>query len=129
MLTICDEATASVDLRTDLRVQTSLRAELKRRPEASLLTIAHRLDTVMDYPRAIVMAAGKVITVLVVFHCFFWFDNVNTIVNYVINYFTKFHAKTIRLWSTAHRVIFWVRSRSNRSGAESLPYLISPFLT
>ena len=66
MLTICDEATASVDLRTDLRVQTSLRAELKRRPEASLLTIAHRLDTVMDYPRAIVMAAGKVFFLFVV---------------------------------------------------------------
>jgi ABC-type multidrug transport system fused ATPase/permease subunit len=45
---ILDEATASVDGDTDSTIQKSIRTELR---DATLITIAHRLLTVMDYDK------------------------------------------------------------------------------
>ena len=56
-LLVLDEATSSCDRETDSSVQQMLRSQF---PETTLLTIAHRLDTIIDYDVIIVMENGRV---------------------------------------------------------------------
>jgi len=59
-LLFCDEATSALDERSDADVQRSLR-EASVAGNVALLTVAHRLLTVADYNRILVLGAGKII--------------------------------------------------------------------
>ncbi|XP_064379482.1 multidrug resistance-associated protein 1-like isoform X3 [Dromaius novaehollandiae] len=55
---VLDEATASVDTETDNLVQATIRREFYN---CTILTIAHRLHTIMDSERVLVLDAGRIL--------------------------------------------------------------------
>ncbi|XP_064621093.1 multidrug resistance-associated protein 1-like [Lineus longissimus] len=54
---VLDEATAAVDLETDEMIQRTIREEFKN---STIITIAHRLNTIMDYDRILVLDKGEI---------------------------------------------------------------------
>jgi ATP-binding cassette subfamily C (CFTR/MRP) protein 1 len=54
---VCDEATSSVDMETDSKIQQTIVTGFKGK---TLLCIAHRLKTIINYDRIVVMDQGRI---------------------------------------------------------------------
>uniref|UniRef100_A0A1X7V0A1 ABC transporter domain-containing protein n=1 Tax=Amphimedon queenslandica TaxID=400682 RepID=A0A1X7V0A1_AMPQE len=78
---ILDEATANVDIETDAIIQQVIREQFT---ECTILTIAHRLDTVMDSDKIMVLRSGELIE----------FDEPHMLLNQSSSYFSKLVEQT-----------------------------------
>ncbi|XP_028333034.1 canalicular multispecific organic anion transporter 2 isoform X2 [Gouania willdenowi] len=54
---VLDEATAAIDLETDDLIQSTIRTQFE---SCTVFTIAHRLNTIMDYTRVLVLDQGQI---------------------------------------------------------------------
>ena len=55
---LMDEATASIDVNTEESIQKLINSEFR---DATVLTVAHRLNTIIDSDKIMVMSDGEVI--------------------------------------------------------------------
>ncbi|XP_056645134.1 ATP-binding cassette sub-family C member 4-like [Diorhabda sublineata] len=78
---VMDEATANVDPNTDSLIQKTIRERFK---DCTVLTIAHRLNTIMDSDRVLVMDAGEAME----------FDHPYTLLQNPEGYFSKMVKET-----------------------------------
>lgn len=57
-IVVLDEVTASVDLQTDELMQKVIRESFK---DCTIIAVAHRLQTIVDFDRIVVMQSGRVV--------------------------------------------------------------------
>ena len=57
---VLDEATSSVDSKTDAQVQATIREQFVEKG-VTVITVAHRLDTVLGYDKIVVLGAGRIL--------------------------------------------------------------------
>ena len=55
---VLDEATAAVDTQSDAMIQTTLRSDIFQ--NRTIITIAHRINTILDSDRVLVLQQGRV---------------------------------------------------------------------
>jgi ATP-binding cassette subfamily C (CFTR/MRP) protein 4 len=60
-LIVMDEATSSVDMHTDQLIQRAIRTTGGLFANSTVLTIAHRLNTVIDYDKILVLDQGEIV--------------------------------------------------------------------
>lgn len=84
---VLDEATANVDPKTDEFIQKTIR---RRFADCTVLTVAHRLNTIMDSDRVMVMDSGKLVE----------FDHPYNLLIKPDSYFTKMVNETSDKMST-----------------------------
>jgi ABC-type multidrug transport system fused ATPase/permease subunit len=56
---LLDESTANLDSASDAQIQKTIRQEMA--PHATIITIAHRIKTIADYDKIVVLGKGKVV--------------------------------------------------------------------
>eukprot|EP00741_Cyanophora_paradoxa_P013315 tig00020684_g12858.t1 len=100
-----DEATAAMDLETDAKIQAAIQREFV---DSTVLTIAHRLDTIITSDKILVMDAGKVAE----------FDNPVTLLNNPESSFYKLCANVGHAGAEALRAqaIEYHRSKAAANG-------------
>lgn len=54
---VLDEATANVDVETDALIQKTMKTEFA---DCTILAVAHRLHTIIDYDKVLVLDKGRV---------------------------------------------------------------------
>ncbi|KAI9189214.1 hypothetical protein H9P43_000642 [Blastocladiella emersonii ATCC 22665] len=57
---VCDEASANIDYRSDQLIQNVLKTEFE---DTLILTVAHRLSTIVGYDRCAVIDAGRIVEI------------------------------------------------------------------
>lgn len=75
---ILDEATASIDMQTDELIQKTIRTEFQG---CTIITVAHRLNTIMDSDRVMVLDMG----------CLVEFDTIPTLLSMEKGIFASMH--------------------------------------
>ncbi|KAH9643580.1 hypothetical protein HF086_011361 [Spodoptera exigua] len=78
---VLDEATANVDAETDLLIQTAIRLHFNN---CTVLTIAHRLNTIIDSDKILVLDAGRLME----------FDHPHVLLQNKKGYFRKMVSET-----------------------------------
>ena len=59
-IVVLDEVSANVDVKTDELMQRIIRKEFK---DCTVIAVAHRLDTIVDFERVVVLGKGEIVEV------------------------------------------------------------------